>query len=40
MWKCATMTTPGDIEVYQFKFVVDDVANELTQIDLEEARQA
>lgn len=30
----------GDIEVYQFKFVVDDVANELTQIDLEEARQA
>ena len=29
----------GDIEVYQFKFVVDDVANELTQIDLEEARK-
>lgn len=29
----------GDIEVYQFKFVVDDVVNELTQITLEDARQ-
>lgn len=29
----------GDIEVYQFKFVVEEVVNELTQITLEDARQ-
>lgn len=29
----------GDIEVYQFKFVVEEVVNPLTQIELTEARQ-
>ena len=29
----------GDIEVFQFKFVVDEVEDPLTQISLEEARQ-
>ena len=29
----------GDIEVFQFKFVVEEVENALTQISLEEARQ-
>lgn len=29
----------GDIEVYQFKFVVEEVVNDLTQITLEEARR-
>lgn len=29
----------GDIEVYQFKFVVEEVVNDLTQITLEDARQ-
>lgn len=29
----------GDIEVYQFKFVVEEVVNTLTQISLEEARE-
>ena len=29
----------GDIEVFQFKFVVEEVENTLTQISLEEARQ-
>ncbi len=29
----------GDIEVYQFKFVVEEVVNPLTQISLEEARE-
>ena len=29
----------GEIEVYQFKFVVEEVVNPLTQISLEEARQ-
>jgi len=29
----------GDIEVYQFKFVVEEVINPLTQISLEDARQ-
>ena len=28
----------GDIEVYQFKIVVDDVYDDLTQIDIDEAR--
>ncbi len=28
----------GDIEVYQFKIVVDDVADDITQIDIEDAR--
>jgi N utilization substance protein A len=30
----------GDIEVYQFKFVVEELVNPLTQISLEEARKA
>ncbi|PWM67119.1 MAG: transcription termination/antitermination protein NusA [Desulfovibrionaceae bacterium] len=29
----------GDIEVYQFKFVVEEVVNPLTQISLDEARE-
>ena len=29
----------GDIEVFQFKFVVEEVENPLTQISLEDARQ-
>ncbi len=28
----------GEIEVYQFKIVVDDVANDINQIDIEEAK--
>ncbi len=29
----------GDIEVYQFKFVVEEVVNPLTEISLDEARE-
>ncbi len=29
----------GEIEVYQFKIVVDDVANDVNQIDIEEAKK-
>ena len=38
-WKCIYSDDTGDIEVFQFKFVVDEVEDPLTQISLEEARQ-